>query len=91
MNAMDLNEVVTEHLTEEGVQPITMGAVACAQLRNQMRALLKIADAEGYAAYREIKYPGGKGSATPETRLAATRYLFDRSRDLLVPHYVQAG
>jgi len=90
MNAVDLNEIVTERLTEDGVQPITMGAVACGQIRAQIRAVLKVADAEGYAAYRALKYPAGEGSATPESRLAATRFLFDRARDLLTPHYVSS-
>jgi len=91
MNAVDLNEIVTEQLTDEGVTPITMGAVACAQLRGQMRALLKVADAEGYSLYRALKYPAGEGSDTPETCVAATRFLFDRARDLLAKHYVRSS
>jgi hypothetical protein len=89
MNAIDLNEIVSSRITSEGVETVTMGTVACANFRDQARALLKSADSAGYAEYRSTKYPAGEGSATPETRLAATSFLFDRVRDLLVPHYVR--
>ena len=85
---MKLNEVVTEKMGPEGVQQITAGAVMCAQVRSGLRAVLKQHDPEGYALYRSIKYPTGEGSATPETGMAATKFLFDQVRDLLVPHYV---
>jgi hypothetical protein len=88
-NALDLTEAVSSRMTEDGVETVTVGSVACANVRCQLRTLLKVADAEGYAEYRAVKYPAGEGSDTPETRLAATRFLFDRARDLLTPHYVR--
>lgn len=88
MNTLDLNEVVSSKLTETGAEVVTMGTIACANVRGLLRSLLKVADAEGYAEYRALKYPVGEGSDTPESRRAATRFLFDRTRDLLVPHYV---
>ncbi len=91
MSALDLNDVVSSKLTETGVEVVTKGTIACANVREVLRSLLKTADAEGYALYRTTKYPAGAGSDTPESRLAATRFLFDRARDLLVPHYVSAS
>lgn len=91
MSQIDLNQVTGDKLTPDGVQPITVGAVICAQAREQFRSLLKAAAPERYEEYRSIKYPAGNGSATPETRLAATRFLFDAARDLLAPHYVSTA
>lgn len=88
---MDLNEVVSSKLTGTGVEVVTVGTIACNNVRGLLRSLLKTADAEGYAEYRALKYPAGGGSDTPESRVAATRFLFDRARDLLVPHYVSAS
>jgi hypothetical protein len=85
---VNLNEVVTNQVSENGVQPITAGAVIFAQVRDGLRSVLKHHDEEGYAQYRAIKYPTGEGSDTAEARLAATRFLFDRVRDILLPHYV---
>lgn len=85
---MNLDEIVHEKLTLEGVTPITQGAVVCATVRENLRNLLKLADPKGYARYKAIKYPNGEGSDTDHSRLAATSFLFDRARDLLLPHYV---
>ena len=85
---MNLNEVVTNQVSENGVQPITAGAVIFAQVRDSLRSVLRHHDEEGYGQYRVIKYPSGEGSDTLETRLAASRFLFDRVRDVLLPHYV---
>jgi len=91
MPEFDLNQVAGDKLTPEGVQPITVGAVICSQAREQFRSLLKVAAPERYEEYRSIKYPAGDGSATQETRVAATRFLFDAARDLLAPHYVSTA
>ena len=85
---MNLNEVVADVITAEGVQPITVGAQVCACVRENLRAFVRAADPDSYAQYRSIKYPEGLGSDTLETRREATRFIFDRARDLLVPHYV---
>jgi len=90
-NQLDLNEEVTSKLSADGVAVITTGTVLLSQTCERFRSLLKAAAPESYAAYREIKYPGGlTENATDETRLAATRFLFDATRDLLSPHYVSA-
>lgn len=86
---MDLNEVVATRVTDTGVLNVTRGNVVSAQVREGLRNLLQTADPEGYAEYRAIKYPEGEGSDTPETRLAATRFIFDRARDLLTEHYLR--
>lgn len=88
MSHLDLNTIVGDKMTPEGVTPITQGAAICASLRENLRQLLAAADPESYAEYRKIKYPAGEGSDTPESRLEATRFIFDRVRDLLLPHYV---
>jgi hypothetical protein len=88
---MDLNEVIGSLVSENGVASLTRGAVLSAQVREGLRNILKSADPEGYNTYREIKYPQGPGSDTSESRLAATRFIFDRARDLLVQHYVSSG
>ena len=88
---LDLSAVVTDKITEEGVCPITTGNMVCANVAGNLRNLLKQADPEGYALYRSTKYPDGDGSATAETRVEALRFLFDRSRDLLAPHYLSSG
>ena len=85
---MKLTDVVSDKVSESGVQPITVGHVVSAQVREGLRAILKQYDEEGYAQYRAIKYPEGEGSDTPETRVAATRFLFDRSRDLMATYYL---
>lgn len=88
---LDLGQEVNTKLDESGVTAITKGTVVLSQLCVQFRALLKAAAPKRYDAYREIKYPGGlTENATAETKLAATRYLFDAVRDLLSPHYVSA-
>jgi len=89
MNQLDLDQVVTDIITDAGVQPITRGAQVCACVRDNLRALIQASDPEGYIRYRALKYPAGEGSDTPETRVEATRFLFDHARDLLVPHYVR--
>jgi len=92
MSQFDLNQIVNDKITDDGIQPITVGAVICAQAREQFRSLLRAAAPERYEEYRSVKYPSGsKESATPETRLAATRFLFDAARDLLAPHYVSTA
>ena len=85
---MDLNEVVGTRVTDGGVLNVTRGHVVSAQVREGLRNLLQAFDAEGYAEYRAIKYPEGKGSDTPESRVAATRFIFDRARDVLSTHYL---
>jgi hypothetical protein len=87
---MKLTDVVLDKVSEAGVLPITAGNVVSAQVRDGLRAILKQYDEEGYALYRATKYPTGEGSDTPETRLAATRFLFDRTRDLLTTHYLSS-
>jgi hypothetical protein len=89
MPELDLNRVVGDVVNESGVQPITVGMQVCACVRENLRSLIKAADPEGYARYRAIKYPAGEGSDTPESRVEATRYLFDAARDLLAPHYLR--
>jgi hypothetical protein len=89
MSQLDLNRIVGDVLTDKGVQPITVGAQVCACVRDNLRSLVRAADPESYIEYRRIKYPAGEGSDTLETRQEATRYLFNRARDLLVPHYVK--
>ena len=92
MNEFDLNAVVATKLTLEGVSVVTQGAVIGAAVREGLRTLLRAADPQGYAQYKTLKYPGGKAAgSTPESQLAATRFLFDRTRDLLESHYVPSN
>lgn len=87
----DLNQIVADKMTETGVTPLTAGNLVSAHVRESLRSVLKAHDPDGYAMYKAIKYPGGpenESSATAETRLAATRFLFDRTRDLLLPYYM---
>jgi hypothetical protein len=86
---INLNQVISSVPTAEGVTVITAGSLLCAQARNNLRNLLKDTDPEGYAEYRKIKYPDGRGSETHETCVAATRFIFARAGELLAPHYVQ--
>ncbi len=86
----DLNEIIGTRLNDDGVGNLTRGMVICAQVRDNLRDLLQHTDEPGYAQYRKIKYPYGEGTDTDETRVAATRFLFDRTRDILVPHYVSS-
>jgi hypothetical protein len=85
---LDLNSVVGTKLTEEGVDVLTRGMVVCANVRTSLRHLLQHSSPEDYKKYREIKYPTGEGSDTEGSRLSATRFLFDASRDLLCDYYV---
>jgi hypothetical protein len=85
---LNLNEVVGTSLNENGVTTVTRGALAMHQVRSILSGLLQQADPAGYAEYRKLKRPAGKGSDTPETRQEAQRFLFDRARDLLVPFYI---
>lgn len=89
MPQLDLNQVVDSVCTDDGVTTITIGTQVCACVRENLRQLIKASDPEGYATYRALKYPGGDGTDTPESRLEATRYLFDRARDLLAPFYLR--
>lgn len=90
MSQIDLDTVLGVTETNDGsVLPITIGSQVCATVRENLRALIQASDPEGYAQYRAIKYPGGDGTDTPETRIEATRFIFDRARDLLVPHYIR--
>jgi hypothetical protein len=84
----DLNEVVATQVTEDGVDIRTRGQLLCARVREDIRHLIKHCDPEGYQLYRGIKYPQGDKSDTDVTRVEATKFLFNRVRDLLVPHYV---
>ena len=90
MSQVDLHAVVSTVLTEDGITNVTQGTVACDHLRTLLSDLLKAADPEGYAEYRKLKHPACNGKGTLEDRRAATRFLFDRARDLLVPHYLPA-
>lgn len=65
MNAMDLNEAISSRMTEDGVESVTMGTVACANVREMLRGLLKAADAESYAEDPDGQEPerGGLGHA----------------------------
>jgi hypothetical protein len=87
---IDLTEVVGSKLTEDGVLAVTHGAAIGLNVRENLRGLLKHTDPDAYAKYRAIKYPDGEDSATRETRLAATRHLFNAVCDLLEPHYISA-
>lgn len=84
----NLTTVVGDQITQDGVMPVNVGQVLCAEIREGLRRVLKTYDPEGYALYRATKYPAGEGSETTETCQAATRILFDRTRDLLVPFYL---
>jgi hypothetical protein len=86
----DLNEIIGTRLNEDGVGTLTRGMIICAQVRDNLRDLLQHVDEPGYAEYRKLKYPFGEGSDTDETRIKATAFLFDRSRDTLLPHYVSS-
>lgn len=88
MNELDLNAPYATQLTEDGVAVLTHGEVIASNVRENLRGLLKVASPADYAKYREIKYPGGDGTATDETRQAAARFLFDAARDLLCGHSV---
>jgi len=88
MTNVDLNEEVNIKITADGVQAITRGAVLCQGTTTILRQMLKDTAPESYALYRSTKYPAGEGSDTTESRLAATRLLFDLVRDLLTAHYV---
>lgn len=86
-----LDDVVNNQVTPDGVRPITAGNVISAEIREGLRQLLKRHDPEGYALYRKTKYPNGdEAGSTDETAKAATRILFDRARDLLVPYYLSS-
>jgi len=88
---VDLNDVVDTKEIDGTVVMITKGTIACSNTVMLLRDTLKLSDPEGYNTYRAVKYPAGEGSATPETRVAAIRFLFDRVRDLLIPHYVPSN
>lgn len=84
-----LDTVLADHVSPDGVTPLTAGAVLCVEVRQGLRRVLKAHDPEGYATYQKLKYPEGKDAGTSaEHRLDATRFLFDRVRDLLLPHYI---
>ncbi len=88
MSQINLDEVVGAVVSDDGVTNITQGTVACDHVRTLLSSILRAADPVGYTEYRKIKRPAGAGSSTLETRREATRFLFDRVRDLLVPYYL---
>jgi hypothetical protein len=77
-----LNTVLADKLTNEGITPVTLGAVLGSTMREGLKQFLKTLDPSGYAEYRKLKDVG-----TPEAKIAATKFLFDRTRDLLLVHY----
>lgn len=85
---IDLNEIATAKVTPEGVQDITVGAIITSQMREGLRQFLKAADPEGYAEYRQIRYPSGPESATDETRRASVEFIFNRVGKIAATHYV---
>jgi hypothetical protein len=88
---MNLNEVVGTIMDENGIDNVTVGNATCATVSENLRGLLRAFDEPSYAKYREIRYPGGEGTDTLETRRDSVRFLFDASRDLLAPHYKPTG
>jgi hypothetical protein len=85
VSSLDLNEIVTDELTEDGVAPITKGALLFASLRENLKAVLKAVSPEKYAEYKAVKFPGGV--ATAESRRAAAGFLLDATKEILLPHY----
>ena len=85
---IDLNKVIEDHLTEKGATVITVGTMICGDFGDRFRQLLKHVDPDSYAHYRELKYPDGPDSVTPESALAAMTYVFERASELLLPHYL---
>lgn len=88
MAQVNLDEVVGSVLSDDGVTNITAGTLACDKVRTLLSSILRVVDPVGYTKYRKIKHPAGDGSATLETRKEATSFLFERAKDLLVPHYL---
>lgn len=88
---LDLNDVIGTRVTQEGVAPVTKGAVISARLRDSLRSLLKLADPEGYEQYRKVRYPSGASSATETTKRESVRYLFARAGELAVQHYLSTA
>lgn len=84
-----LDKVLADAVNPEGITPLSAGAVLCAEIRQGLRRVLKAHDPEGYAAYKRLKYPEGKDAGkSTEHRIEATKFLFDRVRDLLLPYYI---
>lgn len=90
MTDLDLNALAGSRMDENGVEVILVGSVINARIRHQLRQLLKEADPEGYSLYRDLKYDQ-EGETSQEQGVAATRFLFDRARDLLTPYYQPSG
>jgi hypothetical protein len=57
-------------------------------IRESIRVQFKTHCPDLYADYRKIRYPGGEGTDTPETRAQSVIYLFDMAREIVAPHYV---
>lgn len=86
---IDLDKVLETHGTPEtGVFNIHLGTVIAGDFAERFRALLKHTDPESYARYREIKYPDGEDSVTPETAKAAMTYIWEQATKLLLPYYL---
>lgn len=90
MSELDLNAMAGSRMDENGVEVILVGSVINARIRHQLRQLLKEADPEGYSLYRDLKYDQ-EGETSQEQGVASTRFLFDRTRDLLTPYYTPSG
>lgn len=88
---IDLHKLMGDHTTMDGVTTFTVGTMICANIGDQLRALLKQADPDGYQKYRQLKYPDGPNSLTNASAQAAMRFVFERTAQLLLPHYVSSA
>jgi hypothetical protein len=86
MNPVDPNKAAFDYLNEDGVVPVTFGALGSLKLRQIAREIVKTLDDDGYQEYRRIKY---EATSTPdaETRRAAYAYLMERAAKVAVEHY----
>lgn len=84
---IDPNTVVSTQVTAAGVTPITMGNVASLRLRTLAAETLEQFMPHAHDMYQRIKYPGGPGSATVETRKKAYRFVFDQLARFCEVHY----
>lgn len=84
---MNLDQVVGTVMDENGIDNLLLGNAACSTVAMNLRAMLKAHAPEQYKQYRSIRYPGGEGTDTLESRRESVSFLFDASRDLLVPYY----
>ena len=84
---MDLNEVVGTVMDENGIDNLVVGNCLCSNVSENLRRLLRQFAPLSYDEYRKVRYPGGEGTDTLETRRESVRFLFDTTRDLLAPYY----